>query len=128
MPPDLKSLLDPRRTALLIMECQNGIVAGEGRLNALTEAVQRHGTMGHIGRVLAAARTLGVPVFYLTVARRADGAGSTANCLLLALGRKGTPLLLGSPQHAIVEPLAPREGEFVVNRFHGVTPFHAGEL
>ncbi len=128
MPLDLKSLLDPRHSALLIMECQVGIVGGTGRLNALGEAVQRHGTIAHVGRVLAAARSAKVPVFYATVARRADGVGSTANCLLLAIGRKGTPLVLGSPQHAIVEELAPREGDFIVNRFHGVTPFHGSEL
>jgi len=69
-----------------------------------------------------------VPVFYLTVARRADSGGATANCLLLALGRKGTPLLPGSPQHSVVSALAPHDGDYVVNRFHGVTPFHGTEL
>jgi nicotinamidase-related amidase len=69
-----------------------------------------------------------VPVFYLTVGRRADGGGSTANCLLLALGRKGTPLVPGSPLHAVVPSLAPQDGDYVVNRFHGVTPFHRTEL
>lgn len=128
MPVDLNALLDPRHTALLIMECQVGVVIGGGRLNALAEAVERHGTIAHIGRVLAAARRAKVPVFYLTIARRADSAGSTANCLLLALGRKGTPLVPGSPQQAVVAPLAPQDGDFIVNRFHGVTPFHGGEL
>jgi len=125
---DLTSLVDPRHTALLIMECQVGIVENGGRLNALAEAVRRHDTLGHVGRALAGARRAHVPVFYLTVARREDSAGSTANCLLLALGRKGTPLVLGSPQQAVVASLAPRAGDFIVNRFHGVTPFHAGEL
>lgn len=129
MPVDLKELLVPKRCALLLMECQEGIIgAGGGRLGALGEAVARHGTVEQISRVLAAARAASVPVFYLTIARRADSAGATANCLLLALGRKGTPLLPGSPQHAVVGPLAPRDGDFIVNRFHGVTPFHGTEL
>jgi len=125
---DLNELLTPRHSALLLMECQEGIVGGGGRLSALGEAVARHGTVEQIGRVLAAARAAQVPVFYCTVARRADSGGGTANCLLLALGRKGTPLLPGSPQHAVVQPLAPQAGDYVVNRFHGVTPFHATEL
>jgi len=130
MPVDLKDLLTPSHSALLLMECQEGIVGsgGGGRLNALAEAVARHGTIDRIARVLAAARAVKVPVFYLTIARRADSAGATANCLLLALGRKGTPLLPGSPQQAVVKALAPAEGDFIVNRFHGITPFHAGEL
>jgi nicotinamidase-related amidase len=125
---DLKSLLDPAHAAVLVMECQEAIVGGGGRLNALADAVREHGTIGHIATVLAAARARNVPIFYLTVARRADSGGSTANCLLLAIGRKGTPLLPGSPQHAIVAQLAPEPGDYLVNRFHGVTPFHGTEL
>lgn len=128
MPIDLRELLDPKRCALLLMECQEGIIGSGARMGALGEAVARHDTVAHIGRALAAARHAKVPVFYLTVARRADSGGATANCLLLALGRKGTPLLPGSPQQAVVQALAPQEGDYVVNRFHGVTPFHATEL
>jgi nicotinamidase-related amidase len=128
MPIDLKQLLTPTTTAVLVMECQTGIVGGGAALGALGDAVQRHGTIGQIARVLAAARAVKVPVFYLTVARRADSAGGTANCLLLALGRKSEPLLYGSPRHAVVDELAPQAGDWVINRFHGITPFHAGEL
>lgn len=110
------------------MECQEGVIGGRAQLGALAEVVARQHTVEHIGTVLAAARKARVPVFYLTVARRSDSGGGTANCLLLALGRKGTPLIPGSPQHAVVQPLAPQEGEYIVNRFHGVTPFHATEL
>ncbi len=125
---DLKTLLAPATTAVLVMECQEGIVGESAALGALGEAVRRHGTIGHIGRVLAAARGAGVPVFYLTVARHADSRGGVANCLLLALGRKGEPLLPGSPRQQVVSALAPRDGDWLLTRYHGVTPFHAGEL
>lgn len=128
MPIDLNSLLDPARTAVLIMECQEAIVGGGGRLSALADAVQQHGTVDRIATLIAAARTRNVPIFYLTVARRADSGGATANCLLLALGRKGTPLLPGSPQQAVAAKLEPQAGDYIVNRFHGVTPFHGTEL
>ena len=128
MPIDLTALLEPKQSALLLMECQEAIVGGGGRLSALSEAVARHGTIDHIATALAAARAAQVPVFYLTVARRPDSGGATANCLLLALGRKGTPLLPGSPQQAVVAALAPRDGDYVLTRFHGVTPFHGTEL
>jgi nicotinamidase-related amidase len=127
MPVDLREILDPSRTAVLVMECQEGIVGGAG-FGALGEAVQRHGTIAHIARVLAAARAVRVPVFYLTVARRADSGGGTANCMLLALGRKGEPLLPGSKRQSVVDALAPQENDYVLTRFHGVTPFHGTEL
>src|SRR5207249_2029610 len=60
--------------------------------------------------------------------RRPDGGGAVANCLLLAAARKGTPLLPGSSEQAVVAPLAPVDGDYVVTRFHGVTPFHGTEL
>ena len=128
MPVDLNQLLDPQHTAVLVMECQEGIVGGGAALGALGEAVQRHGTIAHIAQVLEAARAVRVPIFYLTVARRADSGGAVANCLLLALGRKGEPLLPGSKRQAVVDALAPRAGDYVLTRFHGVTPFHATEL
>ncbi|MDX2166013.1 MAG: isochorismatase family cysteine hydrolase [Deltaproteobacteria bacterium] len=121
-------MLAPTSTALLIMECQEGIVGETAALGALGEAVRRHGTIGHLKRVLDAARAAQVPVFYLTMARRPDSAGTPANCLLLALGRKGEPLVPGSARQAVVEQLAPRDNEFVLTRFHGVTPFHGTEL
>jgi biuret amidohydrolase len=63
------------------------------------------------------------------MARRPDGAGAATNCLLLAATRKSTrPLLPGSPQQAPVAALAPADGEWVVTRWHGVTPFHGTEL
>lgn len=129
MPVDLTALLDPAHTALLLMECQEGVIGRGGKLSALAEAVERHGTVAQIGRVLAAARARGVRVVHCHMARRADGAGAMANCLLLAATKKSDrPLIPGSPQQAAVAALAPAEGEWVVTRFHGLTPFHGTEL
>ena len=129
MPVDLGALLEPSHAALLLMECQEGIIGEGGTLSALAEAVRRNGTVPQIARVLAAARARGVPVFHCLMARRPDGAGAAANCLLLAATRKSPrPLLPGSPQQAPVAALAPTDGEWVVTRWHGVTPFHGTEL
>jgi biuret amidohydrolase len=129
VPVDLGALLEPSRTALLLMECQEGVIGEGGTLSALADAVKRHGTVAQIGRVLAAARAKGVPVFHCLMARRRDGGGAAANCLLLAATRKSErPLLPGSPQQAPVAALAPADGEWVVTRFHGISPFHGTEL
>ena len=129
MPLDQYALLDPAHTALLIMECQEGIVGGGGKLGMLSDAVARHGTIDHIAVLLRAARKAGVRVVHCTMSRRPDGGGAATNCLLLATtARRGMGLTPGSPQQAIVAPLAPADGDFVLTRFHGLTPFHGTEL
>jgi nicotinamidase-related amidase len=129
VPVALRELLDPARAALLLMECQEGVIGGGAALSVLADAVRRHDTVAQIGRVLGAARARGVPVVHCLMARRADGQGAVANCRLLAATRKSPrPLVLGSPQQAPVAALAPAPGEWVVTRFHGITPFHGTEL
>jgi nicotinamidase-related amidase len=129
VPVDLKALLDPRSAALLMMECQEGIVGQGGKLGALADAVARHGTIAHIARVLAAARRARVPVVHCTISRRPDGGGAAANCLLLAAtAKRGMGLVPGTPQHAVVPELTPVDGDYVVTRYHGLTPFHGTEL
>jgi nicotinamidase-related amidase len=130
VPVDLKGLLDPARAALLMMECQEGIIGEAAALGALGEAVRRRGTVAAIARVLHTARAAKVPVFHCTMARRPDGAGATVNCLLLAATKKspGPGLLLGSPQWRPVAALAPVDSDWVLARYHGISPFHGTEL
>jgi nicotinamidase-related amidase len=129
VPVDLATLLAPTRSALLMMECQEGVIGVGARLGALAEAVARHGTVATIAHVLTAARRAGVPVFHCLMARRPDGGGAAVNCRLLAATRKGgAALLQGSPAQAPVAPLAPADGDWVLDRYHGVTPFHGTEL
>src|SRR5262249_29207474 len=109
---------------------QEGVVGERAALGALGEAVRRHGTIAQIARVLRAARAARVPVFHCTMGRRPDGGGAVVNCLMLAAARKapGPGLVPGSPQWAPVAELAPVDGDWVLTRFHGVTPFHGTEL
>jgi biuret amidohydrolase len=129
VPLDLRELLARTRAALLMMECQEGIIGGDGKLGALAEAVARHEIVPRIGRVLTAAREARVPVFHCTMARRPDGGGAVANCLLLAAtAKRSVGLVPGSAAQAVVAPLAPADGDYVLTRFHGITPFHGTEL
>jgi nicotinamidase-related amidase len=129
VPIDLQAVLRPAHTALLMMECQEGIVGSGGGLGALAEAAARHRTVAGIARVLAAARRVRVPAFHCTMSRRPDGGGAATNCLLLAgTAKRGMGLVPGTPPHAIVAPLAPADGDYVITRYHGLTPFHGTEL
>lgn len=127
MPVDLKTLVAPSTCAFLMMECQEGVI-GETGLGELPAAVKRNGMVGNIRRLLSCARENRIPVFHLLAARRADHGGSSANCRLLAYGRKGEPLLDGIPRQRPVAGLEPHPGDYVLTRLHGVSPFHASEL
>ena len=51
------------------------------------------------------------------------------NCRLLAATKKSAnPLVLGSPQQAVVSALTPIDTDHVLVRYHGLTPFHGTEL
>ncbi len=127
MAVDLPTLLAPRRCAFLMMECQEGVIGTSG-LGDLPDAVRRHGVVDNIAHLLAGARAARVPVFHLLAARRPDHGGSSANCRLFARGRKVEPLVDGSPRQRPVAALAPHPDDYVVTRFHGVSPFHGTEL
>lgn len=125
----MAAAIESAECALLVMECQRGILDVHGeRFQHLAEAVARQGTLEQIRRLVVAARQARVPVFFLTASRRPDSAGSVANCPLLAASRNAVPMVRGSQRHAMVAGLEPQPEDFVVDRMHGVSPFHGTEL
>jgi len=65
-----------------------------------------------------------VPVIHCTAEFRADRAGSTVNCqLIAAMVRNPDHLLSGTPATELVRELGPDPGDLVCARLHGVSPF-----
>jgi nicotinamidase-related amidase len=129
MPVDLRTLLDPRHSALLTMECQQAVIGDGAVLPALAEAVRASGLRAHLGTLVRHARAAKVPVVHNLAWRRVDGGGATANCKLLALARRGRTILTpGSSEAAVVPELGPEPGDFELGRLHGISPFHGTEL
>jgi len=125
----LEDLLRPGQTAILTSECQEGIIGAQSSVGALADAVRSGGVVEKIAALLAAARAARVPVVHCTVTARPDHGGSSANCRLLAYARKGKGgLLPESPAAQLVAPLGPAADDYVLARFHGVSPFHGTEL
>ena len=129
----LRRIADPRTTAVLTMELQNGIVAGEALFPALVEQVERVGLLDTARRVCDAARQAGARVVHCTKVTRPDGAGQAINCKVFALGEKmrsqrgQDPTEIGSRGAQLVDGLEdPRD--FVVPRLHGMTPFTSTSL
>lgn len=116
----------PAATALLMMECQKGVLDASGKFAAVAARAAEKGMVASIARILAAARGSGRTVVHCLSIARPDGGGRAANAPLFRLSREG--LLVGSTRAEVVDELAPRDGDFVVGRLHGVSPFHGTEL
>jgi len=125
MPADSPLELPPT-TALLMMECQKGVLDASGKFAALAERAAAKGMVAAIARILATARETSRTVVHCLAVTRADGAGRYRNAPLLRLSGEG--LTIGSSRAEVVDPLAPADGDFVVARMHGVSPFHGTEL
>jgi nicotinamidase-related amidase len=125
----IRGLDKGERAALIINEGQNAMVdpAFGGNAGLAAEA-ERRGMVGKIAELARACRAAGVLVVHTTMVPRPDGVGTMTNCLLLgSLVKKGT-VVAGSPAAEIHADLAPGDGDVVVARTHGLSPFHASEL
>lgn len=121
--------LEPGKgAALVISECQRGIVAPDLARAGLAEQVRERGMIGRIAALAAAFREAGAPVVYSTIVTRADKGGMDPACLLLGSVLKRGAVMEGTAGAEIVSEIVPQEGDYVVQRMHGVTPFHGTEL
>jgi len=111
------------------MEIQRGVVGDLTSFPELAEATRRVGVVANTARLLDAARAISVPVVHCTAEFRADRAGSTVNCqLIAAMVRNPEHLLAGSPATELIAELGPEPGDLVSSRRHGVSPFTGTSL
>ena len=127
MPLDLARLIDPAHTALVVNECQRGVIGDQSLLPELARAAES--MLPTLARLAAAARRAGVAVVHTTAVRRADGRGSNANARLFMATRKSPRAMVpGSPAAEIVPELAVAESDLVLPRMHGLSPMSGTEL
>ncbi len=121
--------VEPATTAVVSMEMQRGVVGDLSRIPALVTAVKEAGVIANLSILMKAARTAGIPVVHCNALFRADRRGSAANCPMLTRVMKDPdPILEGSPQSRIVPELGPDPADFVMSRYHGVSPFSGTSL
>ena len=129
MPIELAEVAAPGHTAVLTMEIQRGVVGDLTVFPELTAAATRVGVVPNTARLLAAAREQGATVIHCTAEFRADRAGSTVNCqLIAAMVRNPDHLLVGTPATELVPELGPEPRDLVCPRLHGVSPFSGTSL
>ncbi|MFJ9546450.1 cysteine hydrolase [Streptomyces erythrochromogenes] len=121
--------LDPATTALLTVECQNGVVGEESALPELAKEARDSGMLGRVAALVDAARGAGVQVLHAVAERRPDGLGANTNARLFrAAGKLPVRQLTGSRAVEVAAPITVAEGDLVVRRLHGLSPMAGTDL
>lgn len=121
--------LEPATTALLTVECQNGVVGEESALPELAKEARDSGMLERVAALVAAARGAGVQVLHAVAERRPDGLGANSNARLFrAAGKLPVRQLTGSRAVEVAAPIVVDERDLVVRRLHGLSPMAGTDL
>lgn len=124
----LRDVIDPATTALVLQECQNGVIGELSALPALAEAA-KEGLIPNAAALAAAARAAGVRVIHCTAQHRTDGWGGNRNARLFrAMPKMPVQLHVGTPAVEVVPEIGVAEADIVLPRHHGLSPFEGTEL
>ncbi len=125
---DLREVVEPDHTALIVQECQRGVMGDLSALPDLAEAA-RGPVLSNIAQLVEVARAAGACVIHCTAERRPDGRGASRNARIFqAMAREGVKLLPGSPAAEIVPEIGVSDSDLVLSRLHGLSPFQGTEL
>ena len=126
---DLRVLVAPEHTALVLQEVQNGVVGSPSALPALADAAAAVDLIGNCARLARAAREIGVTVLHCTAETRDDGRGGNTNARLFA-GVKKSPVRLspGSAAVQVPDEIGVDARDLVLARYHGVGPMTGTQL
>ena len=125
---EIKDLVDPNHTALLLVECQNGVIGENSSFPALAEASKN--IIANLGKLAQAARNSKIKVVHGLAMIRNDDWGSNNNARLFGAARRSPIKQL--PDTEAVEPIKEVgfnvESDVLLPRFHGLSPTSGTEL
>jgi len=125
---EIKDLVDPDHTALLLVECQNGVIGENSSFPALAEASKN--ILANLGKLAQAARNSKIKVVHGLAMIRDDGWGANTNARLFGAARRSSIKQL--PDTEAVEPIKEVgfnvESDVRLPRFHGLSPTSGTEL
>ncbi|MFJ6717964.1 cysteine hydrolase [Streptomyces sp. NPDC091259] len=120
---------DVATTALLTVECQNGVVGDESALPELAREARDSGMLDRVAALVAAAHRAGVQVLHAVAERRPDGLGANTNARLFrAAGRLPVRQLSGTRAVRVAPPIEVAERDLIVRRLHGLSPMAGTDL
>ncbi|MFI0980283.1 isochorismatase family protein [Streptomyces sp. NPDC021093] len=125
----LVAQLDPASTALLTVECQEGVVGEDSALPELAAEARKSGVLQNVAHLVEAAHAAGVQVVHAVAERRPDGRGANHNARLFrAAERLPVRQLTGTRAVRVVDPIEVAESDLVVRRLHGLSPVAGTEV
>ncbi|MFD9427441.1 MULTISPECIES: cysteine hydrolase [unclassified Streptomyces] len=125
----LVAQLDPATTALLTVECQQGVVGRDSALPELAREARSSGALANVARLVSAAHEAGVQVVHAVAERRPDGRGAGDNARLFrAAARLPVQQYSGSTAVRVAEPIEVADEDLVVRRLHGLSPLAGTEV
>jgi len=119
-------MTDPRRTALLFVECQRGVIGDRSVLPALAEAAQP--AVAAMARLAAGARAAGVQVAHLTYLPLADGRSASRRSPLMRATASTSSWRADDPALEIVPEIGVGPDDLVLPRHQGISPVHQTEV
>ncbi|WP_338675338.1 cysteine hydrolase [Streptomyces sp. SCSIO 30461] len=119
----LAEQIDPDSTALLTVECQNGVIGPDSALPELAAEARSSGVTARIARLVAGAHEAGVQVLHAVAERRPDGRGSNRNARLFRAARR-LPVQQhpGTAAVRVAAPIEVADEDILVRRLHGLSP------
>ncbi|WP_198653522.1 isochorismatase family protein [Actinocorallia populi] len=109
--------------ALVIQECQKGVIGPDSLLPLLAEAAAP--VVPNIAALAHGARQAGIPVVHAIATTREDGYGEPRNAPLFAMAaRAGRPLLAGTPAAEVLDEIGLDDRDLVLPRRGGLSPIH----
>jgi nicotinamidase-related amidase len=110
--------MDPRTSALLVVDLQNDTVGEQGAFagSGAASFATRHGVLEKVGRLVDAARSAGMPVIFVWHVDEPGHVDSTRNAQLFREIAEADALVRGTWGAAPAPGLEPREGEIVVEK------------
>ena len=129
MAVDLRTLVDPAHTALVLQEVQNGVVGEPSALPALADACRAVDLVAHCAELAARAREIGVPVPHCTAETRGDLRGANRNArLFMGVLKAPVRLLPGSEAVQVPPEIGVAADDVVLPRYHGLGPLTGTQL
>jgi nicotinamidase-related amidase len=125
----LRGLGPSDRPALLISECQRGVIERDlSPFATLAEQAESRGIVGKIATLAAAFRAAGFPVFHLHVAHRPDCADVPLTNVILARSVKQGRMRIGTPDVETVAGLPIDARDVLHARGFSLVAFHGTDL
>ena len=103
--------LDPKSTALILIDMINAVAKGNGP--PYNVPPNRQGVIDNFVRLVAHCREVGAPIIYITTYRRADNSDAPKTIADVG-GGGGAAMLEGTPAVEVIDELAPQDGDYIV--------------